>query len=114
MTRVLDLTGDKAAKRFDLLRTALLSGGDGKGERVRATLRKEARLLDALDAVSHLTTDGDPDRRLLNADVGTLTISQEDFDLLQKYVDTTPWIPRVAREAVDLQDWLSASEKHDD
>ncbi len=114
MTRVLDLTGEKAAKRFDLLRTALLSGGDGKGERVRATLRKEARLLDALEAVSEpAATETDPERRTLTAAGGTVTISQEDFDLLQKYVDTTPWIPRVAREAVDVQDWLSASERQD-
>lgn len=111
MTRVLDFTGEKGAKRFDLLRTALLNAGDGKGDRTRDRIRKEARLLDALDTVS---VAADADGRTLNL-VGdqAVTIGQDDFDLLTQYVDTTPWVPRVARDAVDLQDWLSASEKRD-
>jgi hypothetical protein len=114
MTRVLDLTGEKGATRFDLLRTALLSAGDGKGERVRERIRKEARLLEALDQVSEAAPlDTDRERRALRANGGTVTIAQDDFDLLTQYVDTTPWVPRVAREAVDLQDWLSASERRD-
>lgn len=114
MTRVLDFAGARGPKRFELLRTALLSAGDGKGERVRERIRKEARLLDALDSVSDPTPiDGDPDRRSLKPDGGKAVINQDDCDLLLTYVDTTPWVPRVARDAVDLQDWLTASERLD-
>jgi hypothetical protein len=110
MTRVLDFTGPKGAKRFDLIRVALLSAGDGKGERTRDTIRKEARLLDALDTISRPHANA-PDERVLDIllPTPTITVSQDDFVLLSTYVDKTPWVPRVARDAVDLQDWLSAS-----
>lgn len=116
MTRVLTFTGDKAEMRFQMLRTAILTGGDGKGERTRAILRKEARLLDALDAISDPPASDVPDHeaRVLNTTGGrgtTITLTQEDFDLLSTYVDKTPWTPRASRDAVDVQDWLSAAEK---
>ena len=126
MQRVLVFDGDKAVKRFAMLRVSLLSGGDGKGERSREILRKEARLLDALDTVSAPVTgerrrrvddQGDPEARELKQFVDgelRVTIAQNDFDLLSSYVDKTPWVPRAARSAVDLQDWLSAAEKLDE
>lgn len=114
MKRVLVFDGEKGPKRFELLRTALLSGGDGKGERTREVIRKEARLLTALDSISSSTNnDALPDERKLNDDSGPVTVTQEDFDLLSQYADRTPWLPRAAREAVDLQDWLSSAEKLD-
>lgn len=115
MTRVLVFDGPRAAKRFELLRVALFAAGDGKGERTREIVRAEARLLDALDTVSTATPDaGDPDARTLIAGAApTVAISQPDCDRLTQYVDTTPWTPRTARDAVDLQDWLSAAEKVD-
>jgi len=116
MTRVLTFDGAKGPKRFELCRTALLNAGDTKGERTRETIRKEARLLDALDTVSQLAaTETDPDARALRGalDPLSVTLSQDDFDLLSRYVDTTPWLPRAARDAVDLQDWLSAAAKVD-
>jgi hypothetical protein len=118
MTRTLTFTGPKAAKRFDLLRVALLAGGDGKGERTRETLRKEARLFDALDTVSDpAPTATDPDARVLRpfpaVDALVVTVSQEDFDLLTAYVDKTPWTPRASRGAVDVQDFLCAAERKD-
>ena len=115
MTRVLDFTGDRGAKRFELIRIAVLSAGDGKGERTRETIRKEARLLDALDTVSRVVTGPDPDARQLDIvlEFPTITLKQDDFELLSQYVDKTPWVPRVARDAVDVFDWLSASEKVD-
>lgn len=116
MTRVLDFTGPKGAKRFELIRIAVLSAGDGKGERTRETIRKEARLLDALDTVSReLTGTDDPNARVFDMllELPSITLKQDDFDLLTKYIDTTPWVPRIARDAVDVQDWLSAAEKVD-
>lgn len=122
MTRILVFDGDRAEKRFELIRTAILLAGDGKGERTRVIIRKEARLLDALDKISDfapLLADpekrvlADPDRRVLKPEGGTLEITQEDFELLQKYVDETPWLPHAARAAVDVQDWVSAAERKD-
>ncbi len=113
MKRVLSFDGVKAEKRFELLRTALLAGGDGKQPRNREIIRSEARLLNALDEVSIEAQDSvDKDKRVLKANAPVL-LSQEDFALLSTYVDTTPWAPRVSREVVDLQDWLSAADKVD-
>jgi hypothetical protein len=119
MTRVLTFDGEKGPKRFELCRTAILSAGDGKGERNRQAIRSEARLLDALDTVSVLgdpvvASAADPETRKLKPEGGTITISQEDHDRLSKYADATPWTPRFSRQAVDLQDWLSAAEKVDE
>lgn len=112
MTRVLIFDGPKAATRFVLCRTAILNGGDGKGDRSRETIRKEARLLDALDAISTPEpTPEDPSARALLHVINTVTLSQDDFALLVTYLDACPWFPKAARDAVDVQDWVSAAEK---
>lgn len=114
MKRVLTFDGEKAAKRFEMCRVAVLSAGDGKGQRDRETTRKEARLLDALDAVSDSSPQPqDKEWRTLKSDPQPLTLSQEDHALLAKYLDTTPWLPRASREAVDVQDWVDAAQKVD-
>lgn len=112
MTRVLDFTGPHGPQRFALCRLAVLSAGDGKGDRTRETIRKEARLLDALDFVS-LDDPTEKDGRALHPGGGTVTLPQDDFALLLQYVDSCPWVPRVSRDAVDAQDWLSAAAKVD-
>ena len=116
MIRTLDFNGPKAPKRFELLYTALLAGGDGKGERNAQTIRKEARLLDQLDAISELApvpveANGHAPRCLTTP--ASISVPQEDFDLLFQYAEKTPWTPRASREAVDLWDWLSAAERKD-
>lgn len=119
MQRIVTFDGPKAALRFELLRTALLSGGDAKGERTPATIRKEARLQDALDAISTaVPTPQDPEARTLRVSENgdgdlRLTFTQEDFDLLQQYSEKTAWTPRVSRQVVDLWDWLSSAERRD-
>ena len=119
MTRVLIFDGPKATKRFELLRAALMNAGDGKGDRGPSTIRKEARLQDMLDEISEAYngngngTGQDPDARVLRDGSHTLTLQQEDFDLLSQYADKTQWAPRAARAAVDLWDWLSAAERRD-
>jgi hypothetical protein len=113
MTRVLIFDGPRAGKRFELLWAALQSAGDGKGERIPATIRKEARLQDALEQVSQASNGGDP--MLMRTLVGTPTVAmaQEDFDLLVQYTEKTPWTPRVSRDVVDVYDFLSTAEKRD-
>jgi hypothetical protein len=116
MTRVIVFDGPKGPRRFELLRTALVNGGDGKSDRTPAVIRKEARLLDAFDAISRSEANQDPDWRVLStngSDPLSLTVSQEDFDLLTQYSEKAQWTPRAARDAVDLWDWLSSAEKRD-
>jgi hypothetical protein len=109
MKRELSFDGERAEQRFQLLLAAVMAGGDGKGDRTPVVIRKEARLLDALESISHMNG---LETRQLNPD-STLTVSQEDFELLQQYTEKTPWTPRVSRDVVDLWDWLSTCEKRD-
>jgi hypothetical protein len=44
MTRTLTFDGPRGAKRFELVWLSLMNGGDGKGDRSPAIIRKEARL----------------------------------------------------------------------
>lgn len=114
MQRVLKFDGEKGQQRFAMCRVAILSAGDGKGERNRETLRKEARLLDAFDAISDpAKAEGDPDARTLKPETVSISVSQEDHALLLKYLDATPWLPRASRDAVDVQDWADSAEKVD-
>jgi hypothetical protein len=90
-----------------------MAGGDGKGERTPVTIRKEARLQDALEPISDPPSNGGPSTRTLKPDGATITVSQEDFELLQQYSEKTPWNPAASRDVCDLWDWLSTAEKRD-
>jgi hypothetical protein len=116
MKRIVKFEGEKAAKRFELARTALLNAGDGKGERNRERVRKEARLMEAFDRISEPVDPANPDgeRKLACGISGdTLILSQEDHKLVEEYLSTTPWLPRSARAAVDAQDWWESAEKEE-
>lgn len=104
MTRLV-FSGPQAGKRFELLYVALLNGGDGKGDRSAGIIRREARLFNELDAISEPIKD-DPDQRRLMDGEHEITVPQEDVDLLLGYAEKTAWVPRAARSAVDLWDWL--------
>lgn len=101
----------KRDKKFLMCCTAVLNGGDGKGERSRAVTRKEAKLLDALDAISvphpdrSIAEGGGPDSRVLKPGTQTFTLDGEVHTLLQQYLNTCLWTPRSSREARDAQDW---------
>ena len=86
MTRVLEFSGPRAPKRFQLLWAALMSGGDGKGDRTPVVIRKEARLQDLLESISdQVSANGtEPDRALKDGE-SKLMVAQEDFELLVQY-----------------------------
>ena len=114
MKRVLDLTGPRAPLRFQLLWATLTAGGDGKGERTPMIIRKEARLQDTLEPISDPKPgNGGPPERTLKPEGATVTLSQEDFDLLVQYSEKTQWNPAASRDVVDLWDWLSTADKQD-
>ena len=112
MTRVLEFTGPRAPKRFQLLWAALMSGGDGKGDRTPVVIRKEARLQDLLESISdQVSANGtEPDRALKDGE-SKLMVAQEDFELLVQYTEKTAWNPRISRDVVDVWDFLSTCEK---
>ena len=113
MTRTLVFDGPRGAKRFELLWLSLMNGGDGKGERTPPLIRKEARLQTLLDTISEPVNGSEPPARALTIDGLAVDVSQEDFELLQQYAEKCGWTPRVAREVVDLWDWLSAAPRKD-
>ena len=118
MTRVLEFSGPRAPKRFQLLWTSLLAGGDGKSERTPVAIRKEARLQTLLETISEpvpVNGDGTLNMRTLTDPSGSLVIPipQEDFELLVQYSEKTQWSPHVSKDIVDLWDWLSTAEKRD-
>lgn len=116
MTRTIVFDTEKAQKRFEMVRTALLNAGDGKAERNRERVRKEARLMDALDSIS-VPVDlnaPDGDRKFIVIDGrDSITIDQADHKLIEEYLATTPWLPRSSRAAVDAQDWWDAASKEE-
>ncbi len=113
MERVIRFDGPKAARRFELVRVAVTQAGDGKGERARERIRREARILDALDTISAPKDAAQPDGdRVLGESVPyTLTLDQADHKLVEDYLNSTPWLPRTSRDAVDAQDWWESAEK---
>jgi hypothetical protein len=114
MKRIVKFEGDKAAKRFDSVRMALLNSGDGKGERSRDRVRREARVLDLLDTISEPIDQANPDGpRKLKADGGTLTLDQPDHKLIEDYLSTAPWNAAGSRGAVDAQDWWESAGKEE-
>jgi len=138
MTRTLDFSGAQGPTRFDLLYEAFLGGGNTQtkaGDRSRAILRQEARIQTALESVSDVDANklascetcgrqANEDARRLKPDTPAtvegvaglpqlLELAEDDHALLVKYVDARPWLPRMARRVVDVQDWLSSAPKEE-
>lgn len=127
MMRVLRFDGDKAATRFEFLYEALLAAGASphKAARTREIVRSEARLLEVLEPISVPNDEvgrgcpacGRPlasamrTLRSFDDNFPSVTIREDDHALLEAYANGMPWLPRASRQAVDLQDWLSAADK---
>lgn len=138
MTRTLSFDGEKGPQRFDLLYEAVLGGGATQtkaGDRSRAILRQEARILEHLETVSDPDASklascdacgrqANEDARALKPRMGVapgtveepalaIALTEDDHALLVRYVDARPWLPRMARRVVDLQDWLSSAPRQE-
>lgn len=114
LVRVIAFDDDRRnQRRFEIYYAAVLLGAP-KGARGLEVIRREARVLDALDAISDLGTTpapaaaGDVPRRLVQRG-RALLLSQPEFDLLCTYLAGAEWVPLVARDVVDAADWLSAA-----
>jgi hypothetical protein len=110
-------SGDpKNQQRFALLCGAILVGAQtpSRGTGIDV-LRKEGRVLDALDDISD-PNDAPDARRLANGDPARtvrdgveLVLSQPEHELLKKRLEEGPWVPAIARHVVDCVDWLGAA-----
>lgn len=135
MTRVLKFDADAPTrtKRFDCLVIAVYSAGNKTTPRNRQTIGQEARLLDALDQVSVPALTEDP---VMCTNCGAalhvmhvhqsavaekrspiagaeLVLDADAYQLLGHYLETTPWLPSAARQAVDALNWFDAAEVRD-
>jgi hypothetical protein len=106
----------KNQQRFALLYGAILVGAQTQSRGTGIdVLRKEGRVLDALDSVSD--QDDSPEARMLPTgerarkvrDGAELVLAQPEHELLKKRVEEGPWTPAVARNVVDCVDWFSAA-----
>jgi len=116
-------TGEtKNQHRFEVLYGAIVAGGQtpSRGSGIEV-LRKEARILDALDAISDPPTsssqtrplpNGEPTRAVQNG--CELVLAQPEHELLKKRLEEGLWSPRAARDVVDCIDWFSAAPEQQD
>lgn len=122
MTRTITFNADEARnqKRFEFIIGAMLLGGNHEQQSSRGSievLRREARILNVLDAISDPNPDPQAPKLANNEPARTvranavMELDQPDFELLRKRLEETPWMPKVARDVVDAVDWLSAAEK---
>ncbi len=133
MKRLLTFGSDpvRAARRYDLLHQAmhlaLVDAIDGPvpqrmtGLRSIDVMRREAALLDKLDAISEpdLSRENPPQvpkRRLVTDPGQYLELTQPEHELLRERLDPSrmPWLPGLASEIVRLIDWVDAADKIDD
>lgn len=99
----------RGAYLFKRMYEGMLLGG-GQGARGIDAIRREARILDALDAISDPEDTPRGPERTVKPDA-VLELDQVDFAVLESHVAKAPWLPVAARQIVDLVDWLSAAEK---
>jgi hypothetical protein len=115
MTRVVTFDANsRGQRRFEILYAAILLGAP-KGPRGLETIRREARVLDALDAIStpvDAPTAGPVPPRSVTPDA-TLVLAQPDFEILARYLEAVEWTPAASRDVIDAADWLSAATRGD-
>lgn len=89
---------------FPLLYSGFLNGGNSPNAKGMEVLRREARILDKLEAIS---VDEGPER-VLKSGPQEVTLEQPEYELLKRYFENTPWTTAVSRKVVNISDWLSA------
>jgi hypothetical protein len=98
-----------------LLYAAFFAGGDAiyksqQGQRPRSERAKEARIQRAMNAITTLIDPQTGNRKLL-PEGGILSLDQEAFLLLEKYLEESPIPTALSAELEDLMIWVSAAEK---
>jgi hypothetical protein len=107
----------RGQRRFEIVYAAILLGAP-KGARGLEAIRREARILDALDAVSVADADAVPPAGAVPARRVTpgarLVLAQPEFELVGRYLEAVEWAPVASRDVIDAADWVSAAATHED
>jgi hypothetical protein len=104
-TRILKFASDEEREMFPMLYAGFMNGGNGPQAKGMEVTRREVRILDKLDAVSEDNEVGD---RVLKSGSHDVVLEQPEFELLKRYFENTPWTTKVARQVVNISDWLAA------
>lgn len=109
--RVLTFDGNgRGQRRFEIVYAAILLGAP-KGARGLEAIRREARILDALDAISlgdSVTGSAPVPARIVNPGA-RLVLAQPELDLVGRYLEAVEWAPVASRDVIDAADWVSAA-----
>jgi hypothetical protein len=113
--RVLTFDSNRRGQsRFAILYAAVLLGAP-KGARGLETIRREARILDALDAISDAdaAAPGPVPARQVHPGA-RLVLTQPELELVGRYLEAVEWAPVASRDVIDAADWVSAAATHED
>jgi len=103
---------EESREHFALIYQGFLSGGNGPGAKPMDVIRREATILDKMEAISYEEMDQESNqptgKRLLHPGEQRLSLSQPEYELLKRYFENTPWTTKVSRKVVEISDWLSA------
>jgi hypothetical protein len=96
---------EQARERFTLLYQGFIAGGNSPAQKGMEVVRREARVLDKLDAVSEPSVNG---LRALREGEHAVVLEQPEYELVKRYFENAPWAVHVSRQVVSVSDWLSA------
>lgn len=102
---------------FGLLYQGFIIGGNSIDKKTMQVIRREAKVLDKLEAISQPRGDeryptGDRVRELIASEDSkpiTLLLEDEELELLKTYFESVPWVTKVSREVVRLADLLDSA-----
>lgn len=107
----------EAREDFALLYQGFMTGGNAAPSKGMEITRREAKILDKLDAISEdfggngkCDTCGQPvpTQRVLRMGAQQIELEQPEYDLVKKYFEATPWTVRASRRVVSISDWLAS------
>ena len=107
---VLDTTQD-----FTLIYQGFTAGGNSQQSKTMQVVRREAKILDKLEAISQPVVppatypNGDVARELRTDIPTVLRLTSEEYDLLKKYFEAVPWTVNASRAAVAMADRIDAA-----
>lgn len=116
ITRILVFDNGRSQKRFEVCYAAILLGAPKGAGRGLEALRREARILDALEGASTVDPQAPPGAALPARIVtpgARLALAQPELELLARYLEAVEWAPVASRDVVDAADWLSAAAHED-
>ena len=110
-TRKLTFESDQDRSYFPMLYAGFMNGGNSPSPKGMEVTRREVRILDKLDDISHDVPE--TGERVLNEGPQQILLDQPEYELLKRYFENTPWTTKVARQVVNISDWLANIQPED-